>query len=128
MAHQQAVAGLAFKRGYGAKTGLFIGTHSPFIGRIGINDDLSGRGGGLGSTGGGVDPLPKLSWEALAQDLSLARAATDDVAVFSLEGCVAQGFLTRLAEPLPPATPPLLHRAAARVGRDVLTALSRAFR
>lgn len=52
----------------------------------------------VGSTGGGIDPLPKLSWEELARDLRLAARACRDVSVFSLEGCVAQGWLERLVD------------------------------
>ena len=56
---------------------------------------------GVGSTGGGVeiegiDPLPTLDWDAFSRDLRLARRRSDDVHVFSLEGCVRQGFLSRL--------------------------------
>lgn len=54
----------------------------------------------VGVTGGGVeeglDPPPPLSWEELARDLRLARRHTDDIHVFSLEGCVEQGFLEPL--------------------------------
>lgn len=53
---------------------------------------------GVGSTGGGVDPLPKLAWPALRRDLLLASRCCDDVSIFSLEGCVAQGFLPRIDE------------------------------
>lgn len=56
------------------------------------------RAVGLGSTGGGVDPLPKLDWVALERDLLVAAAHVDDISVFSLEGCVAQGFLPRLRD------------------------------
>ncbi len=56
---------------------------------------------GLGSTGGGVDVEfggpPPLSWEELARDLRLAYYFCDDIHIFSLEGCVEQGFLDRLA-------------------------------
>lgn len=56
----------------------------------------------VGVTGGGVEeglnPPPPLTWEELARDLRLARRHTDDIHVFSLEGCVEQGFLERLAE------------------------------
>jgi hypothetical protein len=56
----------------------------------------------LGVTGGGVeeglDPPPPLSWDELARDLRLARRHTDDIHVFSLEGCVEQGFLERLVD------------------------------
>lgn len=55
----------------------------------------------VGSTGGGVtvggaDQVPALSWEELARDLRLARRWTTDLYVFSLEGCVRQGYLERL--------------------------------
>ncbi|RME82977.1 MAG: hypothetical protein D6775_09380 [Caldilineae bacterium] len=55
---------------------------------------------GVGSTGGGVDPglAPPLSWEDLARDLRLAYRYSDHIFVFSLEGCVEQGFLPRLLE------------------------------
>ncbi len=56
------------------------------------------RAVGLGSTGGGVDPLPKLDWPTLRRDLLLAARVCDDLSIFSLEGCVEQGFLPRLAE------------------------------
>ncbi len=55
----------------------------------------------VGSTGGGVE-LPErvnfvpLTWEELSRDLRLAARWTRDVSVFSLEGCVRQGFLSRL--------------------------------
>jgi hypothetical protein len=58
---------------------------------------------GVGSTGGGVElegvaqSLP-LTWEALSRDLRLARAWTDEIFVFSLEGCVEQGYLERLRD------------------------------
>lgn len=55
----------------------------------------------VGVTGGGVeegiDPPPPLDWDEFARDLRLARRYTDDVHVFSLEGCVEQGWLERLA-------------------------------
>lgn len=49
----------------------------------------------VGSTGGGIDPLPKLSWPELERDLLTAAAHAPHVFVFSLEGCVAQGVLGR---------------------------------
>ena len=52
---------------------------------------------GVGSTGGGVDlgavAVAPLSWDELARDLRLAFVFTSDVHVFSLEGCLRQGFL-----------------------------------
>lgn len=54
----------------------------------------------VGVTGGGVeeglDVPPPLTWDEFARDLILARRHTRDVHVFSLEGCVGQGFLERL--------------------------------
>lgn len=55
----------------------------------------------VGTTGGGPDiaghpQMPTLTWEELARDLLLAHRFTDQVYVHSLEGCVRQGFLTRL--------------------------------
>ncbi len=58
---------------------------------------------GVGSTGGGVtvggvDQIPPLSWEEFARDLQMACGWSDDIHIFSLEGAVQQGFLTRLRE------------------------------
>lgn len=58
----------------------------------------------VGSTGSGVDDRGErdllnaspLSWEELARDLRLAWVFTDDIYVYSLEGCVRQGYLNRL--------------------------------
>lgn len=56
---------------------------------------------GIGSTGGGVE-LPgaerfaPLGWEEFERDLTLALAIKRDIFIFSLEGCIAQGFLPRL--------------------------------
>jgi hypothetical protein len=56
---------------------------------------------GVGSTGGGVElpgagAAPPLSWEELSGDLRRARRLCADLHVFSLEGCVRQGFLPQL--------------------------------
>lgn len=55
---------------------------------------------GLGSTGGGVyagiiESAP-LEWRELARDLRLAWYWSNDLYIFSLEGCVHQGYLERL--------------------------------
>jgi hypothetical protein len=56
---------------------------------------------GVGSTGGGVD-LPgsidtkPLSWEEFSRDLHLCVMQDKPIHIFSLEGCVEQGFLTKL--------------------------------
>lgn len=74
----------------------------------------------VGSTGGGIDPLPKLSWAELERDLLTAAAHAPHVFVFSLEGCVAQQMLARFAafDWNRAAPPTLAHRVA---GRSVVT-------
>jgi hypothetical protein len=55
----------------------------------------------VGSTGGGVVDAPgpaPLSWQEFARDLRLAYRWSNDIFVFSLEGCVEQGFLEPLLE------------------------------
>jgi hypothetical protein len=68
----------------------------------------------VGSSGGGVEieglgELPPLGWEEFSRDLRLARHWHEKVYVFSLEGCVRQGFLARLKtfDWERPITPPL---------------------
>lgn len=55
---------------------------------------------GIGSTGGGVElggiEQPPLSWQEFARDLRLAYVFSSDIHIFSLEGCLKQGYLTRL--------------------------------
>lgn len=55
---------------------------------------------GLGSTGGGVDTGvgdgQPLDWEEFSRDLRLAWYWTNDIYIFSLEGCARQGFFERL--------------------------------
>ncbi|MBC7233593.1 MAG: hypothetical protein H5T68_10195 [Chloroflexi bacterium] len=58
---------------------------------------------GVGVTGGGVEiegvtPSPPLDWDEFSRDLLLAHCWTDDIHIFSLEGCVQQGFLSRLPD------------------------------
>ncbi|GAP11186.1 hypothetical protein BECAL_02372 [Bellilinea caldifistulae] len=55
----------------------------------------------IGSTGGGVDlegvaDTRPLDWQEFSRDLLIAGLLKPEVAVFSLEGCVHQGFLERL--------------------------------
>ena len=38
-----------------------------------------------------------MTWDELARDLRLARQLTGSIQIYSLEGCVRQGFLDRLA-------------------------------
>lgn len=56
---------------------------------------------GIGSTGGGVDvegviDVPPLTWAELTRDLRLAYRLKKPVHIFSLEGCVKEGYLARL--------------------------------
>lgn len=54
----------------------------------------------VGLTGGGVEldgiEQPPLNWEELSRDLRLARRSCEDIHIFSLEGCVKQGFIEPL--------------------------------
>jgi hypothetical protein len=86
------------------------------------------RGVGVGITGSGVEPeglTALLSWEEFARDLRLAGGWHDEIFVYSLEGCVHQGFLARLRgfDWEQTVTPPL--KAAGRVKgvRNVLQAI-----
>ncbi len=76
--------------------------YSSLLGPVGAGllSQLAGRcrALGVGSTGGGIDPLPKLTWPQFERDLLLAAEHCTDVSVFSLEGCVAHGFLERLLD------------------------------
>jgi hypothetical protein len=56
---------------------------------------------GIGSTGGGVDvggadKIRPLNWAELQTDLLLASRHSENLYIFSLEGCVQQGFLPQL--------------------------------
>lgn len=56
---------------------------------------------GVGSTGGGVDiegviDLEPLSWAEFSRDLRLCVLQDKPIHIFSLEGCVSQGFLSKL--------------------------------
>jgi hypothetical protein len=54
----------------------------------------------LGSTGGGVGTVflnnKPLQWEELARDLRLAWVFSDEIYIFSLEGCIRYGYLHKL--------------------------------
>ncbi|MEJ2210312.1 MAG: hypothetical protein P8129_14935 [Anaerolineae bacterium] len=55
----------------------------------------------VGITGPGVEPegsLVPLTWDLFARDLRLAAHWHDEVFIYSLEGCVRQGFLERLVD------------------------------
>ncbi len=57
----------------------------------------------VGSTGGGVNlggpgQERPLDWDEFSRDLRLASRLVGDVGIYSLEGCVRQGFLARLRD------------------------------
>ncbi|MFN7036483.1 MAG: hypothetical protein ACK4SN_08960 [Bellilinea sp.] len=57
----------------------------------------------IGSTGGGVDlegvaDTRPLDWQEFSRDLLMGGLLKPEVSVFSLEGCVQQGFLERLPD------------------------------
>ena len=56
----------------------------------------------------GYPQFSPLSWEELTRDLRLARRWTEQLYVHSLEGCVWNGYLTRLRsfDWTPASTPP----------------------
>jgi hypothetical protein len=56
------------------------------------------QGIAVGSTVGGFDSQPKLGWAELSRDLRLAHCWTEDLYIFSLEGCVRQNLLARLRD------------------------------
>ncbi|MGC9394987.1 MAG: hypothetical protein ACP5J4_09030 [Anaerolineae bacterium] len=85
---------------------------------------------GVGSTGGGVtiagvDQIPPLTWDEFARDLRLAHAWSDDIHIFSLEGVVRQGYLSRLLafDWDAPVTPPLREFRQVERARKALRAV-----
>jgi hypothetical protein len=67
--------------------------------------DYAGKasGVGVGNTGGGVQmegfQQPNyLNWQELQRDLLLARRHTENLYIFSLEGCVMHGFMSGLVD------------------------------
>ncbi len=77
----------SFARPHGAG---FVWSYAPSANSIGI-----------GLTGEGVETDSKinshsLTWDELGRDLRLAWYWSDDLFVYSLEGCVKQGYLHRL--------------------------------
>jgi len=77
----------SFVRPHGAG---FLWSYAPEAMSIGIGVTAPGV-----ETGMSIDS-PPLSWDELARDLRLAWSWTDDLFIYSLEGCVKQGFLHRL--------------------------------
>ncbi len=57
---------------------------------------------GVGSTGGGVElgglQSPPLDWREFSRDLRLAWVFCDDIHIFSLEGCLKQGFVEKMQD------------------------------
>ncbi len=109
-------------------------TYSSLLGPLGVGLmegwTRSSRAVAVGSTGGGVDPLPKLSFEQLSRDLRLAARACDDVSIFSLEGCVMHGHLPRLLDLdwAAPVSVPVHQRLGAAAIRSSARALARLLR
>jgi hypothetical protein len=74
----------------------------------------------------GLDPPPPLTWDEFARDLRLTRRHTRDIHVFSLEGCVEQGYLERLEDfdwGVPTHAPPDALERAAELTRKMKFAL-----
>ena len=81
---------------------------------------------GLGSTGAGSSPIPPLDWEEFSRDLRHAWHFNDHLYIFSLEGCVEQGFLERLYSfewDLPVIEPTMQIRAVERWRRWIQSVL-----
>ena len=75
----------------------FMGNADGLIKIYGI--DLKLNAVALGSTGGGVDTtLPTLSYEQLVHDINVAAKQSTEIHIFSLEGCVSKGYLTKLVD------------------------------
>jgi hypothetical protein len=71
--------------------GALVTSYGPSADAIGVgmlNSSLAHEGAGEG--------LPPLHWEALERDLLLAAHHTDTIYIYSLEGCIERGLLTRL--------------------------------
>jgi len=80
---------------------------------------------GVGVAGSGAVVVPQIAWPDLARDLRLAAAASREVYLFSLEGCVERGMMPALRDfdwEVPPEVPRMrarvldLLRLALRVG------------
>lgn len=109
--------------------------YASYLGRGGVRAYLPDAPAvALGVTGGGVNAdapatrRRRLSWQALEEDLRAAATHTQEVYVFSLEGCVERDMLEPLAEirwddPPPPLAPAALRRA--RLARAALRGVLR---
>lgn len=84
---------------------------------------------GLGVTGGGVDAenmvdSTSMTWDELERDLLIAAHWCDNIYIFSLEGCVAQGFLEEIIN-LDWSNPPAVSATGVKrvnIGRSFLQA------
>lgn len=107
----------SFMRPHGA--GL-LWSYAPEAASVGVGS----LGGGV--TVGGVDQIAPLTWDEFTRDLLLARRWCDAIHVFSLEGAVKQGFLSRLRDfdwAQPPAIPWAAFRGAERFRRALRAGL-----
>ncbi|HWQ46934.1 MAG TPA: hypothetical protein VN376_08710 [Longilinea sp.] len=64
---------------------------------------VQAQGVGIGITGGGVElgnsvPSKPLTWQQLSHDLLVSRQYCPNLYVFSLEGCLAEGYLDKLVD------------------------------
>jgi hypothetical protein len=80
---------------------LYSSFHRPYGAGLLWSYAAEGTAAGLGSTGGGVDvggidQIAPLSWAEFSRDLRLAQRHCHEIYIFSLEGCVRQGFLEQL--------------------------------
>lgn len=109
-------------------------TYSSMLGPLGLGLvhgwTKGARAVAVGSTGGGVDPLPKLTFDELSRDLRLAARVCQDVSIFSLEGCVMNGHLPRLLDLdwEAPVDVPVHQRVGAASLRSSARAIARLFR
>jgi len=94
-------------------------SYAPFAGSVGVG--LTGAGVDVG----GVDQIPPLTWDEFTRDLRLAHTWSDTIHVFSLEGAVRQGYLSRLLtfDWDAPVTPPLREFRQVERLRKVLRAI-----
>jgi hypothetical protein len=79
----------------------------------------------VGSTGGSAQvegEAAPLNWKELSRDLLLAHQWGDDIAIYSLEGCVRQGFMARLGvlDWDRPISPPREHATQVITARKIL--------
>lgn len=81
---------------------------------------------GVGSTGGGIDPFPKLSFLELERDLVVASRHAPEVYVFSLEGLMQQAATDALISINwdRPVVRSFRHRAVAKAAARVLRGLA----